>query len=130
MSFLSPNIFDPRNGARPATYIEDYTASPTVEHEINIAFKRDSQSDTFGESRASNYNPVAWALTTDLPNVSISSKIIVHYGFFEDENGNEILDQSGAAIIAENEYTYFVSAEPFTDAFGITELQLSLTAPR
>ena len=117
-------VFDIDLGARPATYIEDYTASTPVEHEIAVAFLRDDL-DT---RDIQNSWPFAWTRSIDVPNIGTKSKLIIHYGYLLDENGNQIITQSGDPIIAENEYTYFIS-KIHADAYGVTKMDLTLTAP-
>ena len=130
MDLLIPEIFDESLGGRLATYTEDRTAATAVEHEITVAFRRDLSSDTFGQTQNFNATPTISAPTEDLPNVSINSKAVIHYGYLQDENGEDILDEAGGEIIAENEYTLYAISEPFADAFGVTEFQASLTVPK
>lgn len=117
-------IFDIDLGARPATYTEDYTVDEPIEHEIPVAFLRD-QAQTF---EVQNAAPAAWARTEDVPNIGTKSKLVIHYGYLLDENGNRILDESREPIIAENEFTYYVSAV-HADAFKVTKMELTLVAP-
>lgn len=118
------DIFDIENGGRPATFFPD-ASDTSVSYEINIAFSRDRSISSFGPDQFNNPAPTAWAQATDVPGISNNSKLIVHYGYLEDESGEAILDESGEPIIAENEFTYFIKSNT-TDAFGLTEMQLSL----
>lgn len=129
MNLLIPEIFDPYLGARPATYTEDRTAAEPVEHEIFVAFRRDRAESTFGQTGTFNAVPSISAPTEDVPNIGINSKFVVHYGYLTDENGEEILDEAGEKIIAENYYTLYPSQQPMADAFGVTEMEVSLEVP-
>lgn len=123
-------IFDPDLGGTLATLIVDSAAEVIEEREINIAFRRDQQDTVFGDDSAYNANPLAWMKTEDAEGISSTSKLIVHYGYLMDEAGEEkILDESGEPIIVENKYTYNIKSH-HDDAFGVTDLQLTLDSTK
>lgn len=116
-------IFDAELMGRPATYTADTAVGD--ETEIVVRFRRD-QSDMLGSPGYAGASPIVWAKTTDVPNISINSRIVVHYGYLLDENGEQVLDEAGDPIIVENEFTYYVT-RAHASAYGITEIQVSLT---
>lgn len=125
MDALYDDIFDIDLGGRPATYTVDASDADSDEYEIVVSFSRDN-APALG---VQNANPVAYMKTSAVPGISVASQIVIHYGYLTDENDENIRDESGELLIAENEYTYNV-VSVHDDAFGLTMVELSLISPR
>ena len=113
-------VFTADLGGRPATYVD----ADGNQSEIVVRFGR-TAADSFGDPGVVNAAPVLWVKSSDVPDISKSCSIIVHYGYLTDESGEVIYDEAGDPIIAENEFTYKV-AQWHADTFGITRIFVSL----
>jgi hypothetical protein len=119
MNFANP-FFRNHPLLRPATVT---LAGGTILEVMGI-FDRENTINTFGGIAVQNFTPMFICNTNDVAGIDNKATVVVHYGYLLSEDGKRILDEAGNAIIAENEFTYYVKSVS-RDANGFAEVVLS-----
>ena len=107
MPDLSP-IFNNNQLCRLATFIVDKTDANSIRKDIYGHLKRPARNNSIDGMEVQNAAPTFFSSRENLDGVTNKSQLEIHFGSILKENGESILDESNAEIIAVGEYVYNV----------------------
>lgn len=120
MLFAVDEFFTEAGFAQPATY----TNPSDEESDILVVFDREYTESSFEGVAVSDRHPAATCRTQDVNDATVEATLLVHDTLL-DEDGNELVDESGNLLIGDGAAGSYKVLTNEPDGTGVSVLRLS-----